>query len=290
MDKNYLIFTDISADIDPAFAEEHQIHFLPMNYSVGGEDRCCSAPETDEFLKVFYDGQRNGDLTQTTQISPQSYIDLFRPYLEAGNSILYLSLSSGLSNTYASSLMAVRELGELYPEVTVRSVDSLSATGGMDMLLEFAVRNRENGMSLEENARWLEENRLRVCHWFMVDDLMYLKRGGRVSAASAVMGTALDIKPILKINREGKLDTFMKKRGAKNAMKELLALYEGATEGGENELIYIIHSDVPDRAEFVANALREKNPSCRIKTRMLSPIIGAHTGPGLCAIVHMGNR
>lgn len=288
MDHPYVILSDVSADIPPAMAKRYDIRFIPMHYTLGEEDRLCSCMEPDEVLHRFYEGQRNGDLTHTTQISPQTYIDVFRPYAEQGMPILYLSLSSGLSNTYQSARMAANELMEQYPSASITCVDTLSATGGMGILLEAAARNRTDGMSLAENAAWLEQNRLRVCHWFMVEDLMYLKRGGRVSAASAVVGTALNIKPILRIKTDGSLENFQKKRGVRAAMKQLVELYASASTKQPGERVYIIHADCAEKADFLEQNVRELNPDSDIVRVMLSPIIGAHTGPGMCAIAHLG--
>lgn len=290
MEQAYVIFADISADIPASFAKEHDIRFIPMNYSIGEEDRLCVGIEEEAVLKRFYDGQRKGDLTRTSQISPQIYMDIFGPVLEKGQSILYLALSSGLSSTYNSSCLAAKELKERYPDTEVISVDSLAATGGMGILLEAAVWNRENGMSLQENGEWLVGNRKRVCHWFMVEDLMYLKRGGRVSAATAMVGTALNIRPLLKIENDGTLKNFAKARGTKNALKKLVEYYAGATDGGDGERVYILHADSGENADYLEEKVRKINPKCNISKMMLSPIIGAHTGPGMCAIVHFGAR
>ena len=284
---DYIIYSDISADIPAAYAVEKDIRFIPMSYTLGSEDRVCSSIEPDEILKKFYDGQRNGDLTHTTQISPFMYVEIFEPLLKEGKSVLYISLSSGLSNTYNSSLIAADELNEKYPEARLVCVDSLAATGGMGALLEMAVKNRESGMSIEENAKYLEQNRLRIYHWFMVEDLMYLKRGGRIPATTAIVGSALNIKPLLKVERDGTLSTFAKKRGAKAAMNELLELYKTHSVGGDKERIIIIHADDPAKAEYLKAGVLAVNPKADISTVMLSPIIGAHVGPGMCAIVHI---
>ena len=284
---DYIIYSDISADIPADYAAEKDIRFIPMSYTLGDEERLCSSIEPDEILKRFYDGQRKGDLTHTTQISPFKYVEVFEPLLKEGKSVLYISLSSGLSNTYNSSLIAADELNEKYPEAKLICVDSLGATGGMGALLEMAVKNRESGMSIEENAKYLEENRLRIYHWFMVEDLMYLKRGGRIPATTAIVGSALNIKPLLKVEKDGTLLMFAKKRGAKAAMNELLELYKTHSVGGDGERIIIIHADDSAKAEYLKAGILAVNPKADISTVMLSPIIGAHVGPGMCAIVHI---
>ncbi|MGM9521389.1 MAG: DegV family protein [Oscillospiraceae bacterium] len=286
MNYPYHIMTDASADVDRRIAEAEDIRFVPMIYSIGDEERICDGMSSEETMKSYYDEQRHGALTRTTQISPQNYDEMFRPLAEKGESILYLSLSGGLSSTYTSSLMAAKELMDDYPGVDIICVDSRAATGGIGMLLELAAKNRAAGMDIKENAAWLEENRLRVCHWFMVEDLMYLKRGGRISPTTAVLGTALNIKPILKIEADGTLTNFAKKRGAKAAMNQLVELYRQSSSGEPGERIYIVHADNLEGAEYLEAAVRKINPGCSIARVMMTPVIGSHTGPGLCAIVN----
>lgn len=286
MNTAYHIFTDASADFQPEFAKKEQIHVIPMSCSLGDEELICSCAESNEEIKRYYDGQRDGKMTRTTQISPQKYIDAFLPFVKKGESILYLSLSGGLSSTHSSSLIAAKELSDDYPYAKVVCIDSRSATIGIGLLLECAAKNRADGMSIEENAAWLEENRLKVCHWFMVDDLMHLKRGGRISPTTAIVGSALNIKPILRIEADGTLASFAKKRGAKAAMSELVELYKQNTVGGKGERVLIVHSDNTEGADFLEQEIKKINPDCVITINMLTPIIGCHTGPGMCAIVH----
>ncbi len=290
MEQSYVIFSDISADIPADYAKEKDIRFISMQYSLGDEDRVCEGIEAEELLKRFYDGQRSGDLTRTSQISPQIYMDIFTPVLEEGKDILYLSLSSGLSSTYQSSCLAASQLEEKFPGRKIVCVDSLASTGGMVLLLEAAALNREQGMTVSENGKWLEENRLKVCHWFMVEDLMYLKRGGRVSAATAVVGSALNIKPVLKIEEDGTLKNFAKARGTKRALNSLVEYYAAASDKEPGERVYILHADSRDNADYLEEKVKEINPKCSVAKMMLSPIIGAHTGPGMCAVVHFGRR
>lgn len=290
MEQSYCIYADISADLPRELIREQDIRFIPMSYTLGGEDRVCTQIEEDEVLKQFYEGQRNGDVTQTSQISPQTYIELFAPILEKGQSVLYLSLSSGLSGTYNSSCIAAAELAEKYTQAKLVCVDSLSATSGIGMLLELAAENRARGLSIDDNAADLREKSVRVCHWFTVDDLMYLKRGGRISAATAFVGTALNLKPMLKVTDEGTLVNIAKARGSKAAMNQLLAYYDAASNHPEGERVYVVHADSPDAAGYLKQEILERCPTANITVNQLNPIIGAHTGPGVCAIVHFGDR
>ena len=203
-------------------------------------------------------------------------------------SILYLSLSGGLSNTYESARLAVEMLKESYDEVDVEVVDSLGATGGMGLLIEAACRNREKGMSLGENAAWLRENANRVNYWFKVEDLMYLKRGGRISAATAVIGTALNIKPILTIKGDGKLDTIAKKRGDSLALKYMVELFAESFDESFGDTVYICCADCKENAEKLKRMVLEVRPQLTVKITMLSPIIGAHTGPDMLSLIHFG--
>lgn len=283
----YNIFVDLSADMTIDFAMENDICFIPMEYSLGADFRTANYLESDEDLIAFYNSQRNGDLTKTTQITPFFYEEFFKEYLDKEINILYLTLSSGLSKTYESALLAKNNLLEEYPNAKIEIVDSLAATGGIGILTEKAVEFRNEGLIIEEASLKLCELTKRIRHWFLVSDLNYLKRGGRVSATTAFIGTALKITPILEINKEGKLDTIAKKRGVKMAANQLVEYYKQYHDENENS-VYICHGDNPEIALYVKEKLLEYNPNLDIKISYLSPIIGAHTGPGMVSICTLG--
>ena len=287
---DYIIFMDASADVDPSVIAEADIKCVPMEYSLGEEMLTCVGLETQERLKAFYDSQRNGELTKTTQIAPYNYITTFSEYMNEGRSILYFSLSSGLSSTFESVCSIKDELEEKYPDARLYPVDTLGATGGIGMLIERAASNRSAGMSIEENYNDIEAFKLNVNYLFMVPDLMYLKRGGRVSAASAVLGTALNIVPLIKIDENGKLVVFEKKRGAKLAVKELVRIAAESWEPQYGNTGYIINADAPETVQMLQDKLKEALPEVNFKVVGLSPIIGAHTGPGMAAVVVAGHR
>lgn len=287
---SYLIFADVSIDIDKKFAAENDVRYIPMEYSLGEEIFYCTEPENDEMMHNYYDKLRNKIKTQTTQITPNKYIDIFEPLVKEGKSILYISLSSGLSNTYDSACLAVQNLKEDYDNVNIEVVDSLGATGGMGLLAESAVENRDNGMTLEENANWLREHTKKLRHWVKVEDLMYLMRGGRVSATSAIMGTALNIKPILTINKEGKLVTVDKKRGNKQAIKSLLDKFAEDFDASVSNVVYINCADCIEDAKMLKEKVLEIKPYVEVRITMLSPIIGAHTGPDMIALIYYGSE
>lgn len=286
----YLIFADVSIDIDKKFAADNDVRYVPMEYVLGDDVFYCTEPENDEMMHNYYERLRKKIPTKTSQITPNHYIELFEPFAKEKKSILYISLSSGLSNTYDSALLAAQNLMDQYEGVDIEVVDSLSATGGMGLLTESAAKNRAAGMGIKENADWLREAAHKTYVYLKVEDLMYLKRGGRVSAATAVMGTALNVKPILEINAVGKLDTIDKKRGNKLAFKSILEKFENSFDASYGNTVYIDTADAMEDAEALKNLLLDVHPELEIKTTMLSPIIGAHTGPDMVALVFYGNR
>ena len=182
MGADYLIFTDVSTDIDKEMLKKYDIRFVPMEYVLGTDTFYCEQPETEEMMHNFYEKLRNKIETHTSQITPNNYYEVFEPFVKEGKSLIYISLSSGLSNTYESALLAANNLKEDYEDAEIEIVDSLSATGGMGILCEIAGMNREKGMNCKENAEWLRNNATRINHWFEVEDLIYLKRGGRISS------------------------------------------------------------------------------------------------------------
>lgn len=287
---SYLIYIDVSVDVDPAFLEENDIRLMQMQYSIGEEQLVYEKRPSDEFMHGFYDKMREGKVSGTSQITPSTYEEVFTEHIKNGEGVLYISLSSGLSNTYSSSLLAIENLKEEFDEVPVESVDSYAATGGMGLLVMRAVQNKKAGMSLQENAADLREHALKTCHWFMVDDLMFLKRGGRVSAATAIVGSALNVKPVLKIDDNGKLVTISKQRGWAKTLKYMLSNYAESNDESLGNDVIISHGDCVERAEEAKTQILQMNPNAKVQICTLGPVIGAHTGPGMVAIIHWGNR
>lgn len=285
---DYFIYSDVSLDIDPQIAREQDIRFVPMEYMLGDEVFLCDSLEPEQKMHDYYEKLRRKVATKTSQITPVHYMEVFEPIVKEGGSLIYLALSSGLSDTYSSACLAVQNLKDEYGEVNIEVVDTLAGTGGMGLLAERAAENRQNGMTLRENADWLRKHALDVQHWFKVEDLMYLKRGGRVSAATAIMGTALNIKPILMIKRDGKLDTIDKKRGNRQAMKCLIERFESSYDASLGTTVYICCADCMEEAHKLEETLLAKHPELKIRVTMLSPIIGAHTGPDMLSLIHFG--
>lgn len=284
---NYRIFVDLSADIDYEIAKKYNIGFIPMNYSIGDEEFSVSEAPTKEEFDNFYQEMKSGKITKTSQITPFQYEEFLVNYAKNGENILYFTLSSGLSNTYNSALVAREELLLEYPDFKFEVVDSLAATGGIGLLAELAIENEKNGMSIEENANIMREYVKKIRHWFYVDDLKYLKRGGRISATSAFLAGALNIKPVLRINEEGKLESISKKHGIKKAQMEIVERFKNEWDGKTN-IVYICHSATEDDIKYIVDSIKAINSNIEVRICMLSPIIGCHTGPGIAALCHIG--
>ncbi|MCD8326857.1 MAG: DegV family protein [Lachnospiraceae bacterium] len=290
MNNNYEIFVDMSLDIDEKVAEKINIRYVPMEYELGDETLTATGPESDEKMHYFYESMRRNVPTHTSQISPYQYQETFEPAIREGKSILYIALSSGLSKTCEAALLAARTLTEQYPNAEIEVIDSFAATGGMGLLAEYAARNRDAGMTLAQNAAWLRENVHNLNHWFMVEDLVYLKRGGRVSATTALVGTALNIKPILNINAKGELGSVAKKRGSRQAMRYLADCYQERFDESYGNTTYICCADCKDTAAELKEMVLKVNPNADVRITMLCPVIGAHTGPGMLSLIFWGKE
>jgi len=280
---DYKIFIDLSADIDGDYVKENNIGFVPMQYQIGEETKISSFVESDEVMKKFYKAMKDGLVTSTSQITPFKYVEFFSPYCEEGVDILYLSLSSGLSQTYSSMNLAKEELNKKYPNVKIEVIDTLSATAGVSVLARYAVDNKNSGLTIEENAKKVKEMTSKVRVSFLVENLTYLKRGGRIKASTAFIAGALNIKPVIIVNGEGKLETIAKKHGVKKAASYLVEKFNNEYDPAF-KTIYISHADCIDTANYIKEKIEETHKDLEIKIVMISPIIGAHVGPGMCAI------
>ena len=288
--RDYVICIDASVDIEQKFIDDNGVVIIPMEYMIGSEEKMMQNRLTDEQFLAFYDAMRNGEVTHTSQITPFAYQQVFKREAEKGHDILYISLSSGLSSTYTSALNAAEDIEEEFDGLKVEVVDSLAATGGMGLILIMAVKNRQDGMSLSDNAAALRNSAGKVCHWFLVDDLKYLRRGGRISAATAVAGAVLNIKPILKIADDGTLVSIAKKRGLAKASSFLTECYAAAVDRSLPPDVVIAHADCEQEAKAMRGRILAANPDAQVHICGLGPVIGAHTGPGMAAVIHWGDR
>ena len=284
---NYQIITDSCCDFPAELYRELNLEFVPLTVEFRGESY---DDKNDDSLKDMYQGLRAGEPAQTSAVNPSRWSEAMERALSAGRDVLVLAFSSGLSTTYQSAAIAAEELGEKYPDRTIRVVDTLCASMGEGLLVWYACKKRDEGLSLEELYQWVLENRLHLCHWFTVDDLMYLKRGGRISAATALVGTMLQIKPVLHVDDEGHLINMTKARGRKAAIDTLVHKAQELGEGYDNSTMFISHGDCREDAEYLAQQLKEKCGAKEVVVSYVGAVIGSHAGPGTLALFFLGQH
>lgn len=286
----YVLFTDSNTDLPADLVQQLDLSVIPMLFEMDGKSYY-NYPDNHEMdPKEFYAALRGGKVCTTSQVSPSRFDEIFSPVLESGRDILYLCFSSGLSGTYNTSRLAVEELREKFPDRKIRTVDTLAASMGQGLLVYLAAKKRQEGMGLDELGDWVEENRLKLCHWFTVDNLMFLKRGGRVSGAAAVMGTMLGIKPVLHVDDEGHLIPMEKVRGRRASLDALVKHMQATAIRPAEQTVFISHGDCQADCDYVANQLREKLGVKEIVTSYIGPVIGAHSGPGTVALFFVGEK
>lgn len=286
----YKIITDSTCDLPSTVIKELGVHVIPMEYILDGVSHFQDLEDEGEKTASFYGSLREGKVSSTSMINTARFMGVFEPYLKAGQDILHVSFSSALSGSYNASRMAAEELKELYPERQILVLDSIAASIGQGLLVYHAVLKKRQGLSLEELYEWLEENKKKICHWFTVEDLMHLKRGGRISALSANIGTALNIKPILSVNMEGKLVNLGKVMGRKKSLSELIVKMKSCAETAENQVVIIGHGDSLKDAEFLSTKLKNELHVKEVIMTQIGPIIGSHTGPGMIGLTFVGER
>lgn len=284
----FVIITDTSANIDTQVAKGNNIMVLPFSYYIDGDEYTCT--DTDKFdAKEYYNSIRGGIKVTTSQINPQQYIDYMEPVLKEGKDILFIGLSSGISGSYESACIAGAQLRGEYPERKIQLIDSLGAGLGEGLLALRAARCRDNGMELEETKARILKFRKRMYQVFIVDDLMHLRRTGRLSNSSAVIGTVLNIKPLLKGNENGKIVAFGKARGRRQAIKAMAEKYAALVENPQVQLVGISHADCEEDALWLKELIERK---CAPKEIMLvkhEPVTGSHIGPGSLALFFEGD-
>ena len=284
----YIIMTDSTVDLPKEYLiEELQVPYIPLSYIMDGvtyEDMSGLSG------KEFFDKIRAGSLPTTSQVNPEQAKKALEPYVKEEKDILFIGFSSALSGTFNSIRMAAEELMEEYPERKIITVDSLCACLGEGLLVYKAVQLKRAGKSLEEVAKWTEENKLHICHNVAIDDLNPLHRGGRVSKTAAIMGTMIQIKPIIHMNDNGELQVIGKQRGRKKALQHIVNMAVEQSKGWENDIIMITHGDCEEDAQYVAKLVREKMGIENILINCIGSVIGSHTGPGVVAVFCMGEK
>ena len=282
----FQIVTDSCCDLTAGQVKELALRVAPLSVEMDG----ASIPEGSMTPKELYDHLRAGKMPKTAAVNPDGWQSKIRPALEEGRDVLVLAFSSALSATYQSAVIAAEELREEFPNRKLIVIDTLCAAPGQGLLACTAARLRDQGKTIEEVAAWVEDHKLNVCHWVTVEDLMHLKRGGRVSAATAVVGTMLNIKPIIRVDETGKLENLAKTRGRKAALKYLLDRMEETFDPELNDTVFIGHGDCPEDAEFLASAIRERLGVKNVIINYIGAVIGAHTGPGVAAVFYYGKH
>jgi len=287
---SFVLLTDSSADLSAEMIREMEIQVLPLSFTLG-EKNYYNYPDNREMdPHLFYDRLRAGEVATTSAVNVSQYIEVLEPMLQEGRDVLVLAFSSGLSSTYQSSQLAVDELSAKYPQRKIYSVDTLCASLGQGLLVWLAAKKRREGASIEEVRDWAEANKLSICHQFTVDDLHFLKRGGRISAATAMVGSMLSIKPVLHVDNEGHLINISKARGRQASLKALVDKMEQTAVKPEDQTVFISHGDCPEDAETVARMVRERFGVRDVRMNYVGPVIGAHSGPGTLALFYVGTE
>lgn len=284
----YQIITDSTCDLSQKLVDQLGVTVIPMEFSIGTSSFHNYPDERELSSHAFYERLRGGETSITNQITPVRFGEIFEPFLSAGTDILYIAFSSGLSATCGNAFLIAEELAQKYPERKIAVVDSLAASMGEGLLVYHAMQKKVAGASLEEVRDWLTANRGRLAHWFTVDDLNHLKRGGRVSGAAALVGTMLGIKPVLHVDRDGHLIPVEKVRGRRQSLDALVNHMEQKVEHPEEQMIFISHGDSFEDAVYVAEQVKEKFKIKAIEINPIGPVIGTHSGPGTVALFFLG--
>ena len=286
MAAEYVLITDSACDILPEKLREWNVELIRMPYLF--TDDGAEHLDHDQPMKEFYEEMRDGRVAKTSGLNEDTFTSAFTPILEKGQDLLYLAFSSGLSVTCENGKKAAAQLAEKYPERKIRVVDSLCASAGQGLFVYLACENRRKGMSVDENADAMEADKMHLCHWFTVEDLKYLKRGGRISTATALLGTALNVKPVLHVDNEGHLIKVTQVHGRKKSIRRM------AEKLGETILedtpIFISHGDCLEDAELLSTIIQEEYGRETMLITGIGSVIGAHSGPGTLALFFRGKE
>ena len=284
----YVIMTDSACDMKPELLAEWGVPFRSLTYRFDGSDQ----EYTDSSIPAveFYAKMKAGSVAKTSAVNSESFLQMFEEALKNGKDVLYLGFSSGLSTTFNSARIASLELAERYPDRKITVIDTLAASAGFGLLVYLAVQKKNAGASMDEVAAYIEELKWKLCHWFTVDDLVYLKRGGRISPTAAFVGNVLGIKPVLHMDNEGHLINMFKVRGRKTAVTSLADQYGKLAEDPAGGTVFISHADCINDVEELASILKERHGASVHIVTDVGPVIGAHSGPGTLALFFIGKE
>lgn len=291
MPMDFEIVTDSSSNLVEEMIDNFGLHVLPLTFMVDGEEYQSYLKGQHTDLKQFYTMMREGKVITTSLPNLAESEALMRDLLEQGRDILYLGFSSGLSGTFEATELLMRDLAAEFPERTLLAVDTLAASGGEGLLVWHAVQRARAGAPIGEVRDWVEENKLHLAHWFTVDDLMFLFRGGRVSKTAAWAGTMLNIKPVMHVDDEGHLIPLEKVRGRKKSLNALVDHMEkSAVQPIDQQMVFITHGDCLEEAEYVAEQVKERFGVKEVVINYVDPVIGAHSGPGTMALFFLADK
>ena len=288
--RDYIIMTDSCCDLTDHMARELELNVVPLTVHMDGHDYANMLDGSQISFEDFYRNIRSGVLGTTSAANVGQFEDAMRAVLAQDKDIVCINFSSALSATYQNACIAAKTMADEFPESHVYVVDSLSASLGQGLLLYLAVQKKREGLSAEELVQWVEENKLHIDHWFTVDDLNFLKRGGRVSAATALVGTMLSIKPVMHTDNEGRLTMVGKARGRKASLKALLDAIERLAIEPEKQTMFICHADCEEEAKQVAAEIQRRFGTTDIRIHYIGPVIGSHTGPNTMGLFFVGTE
>ena len=286
--RDYVILTDSACDISPALLAEWNIGYKNLTFKFTDSDTEYS--NEDMNATEFYAEMRKGRVAKTAAVNIDGFVEMFEAYLKEGKDVLYLGFSSGLSSTYNAGRMAAEALAEKYPDAKVLTVDTLAASAGEGLMVYLTLQKKLEGATVEEAAQYCKDLIANTSIWFTVDDLNYLKRGGRISPTTAFVGNALGIKPILHMDEEGHLVSVGKVRGRKASILEMAKKYDALALDKQGGTVFISHGDCIADAELLANTLKEKHGVTVKVITDVGPVIGAHSGPGTLALFFVGEH
>ena len=283
----YKIITDSGSDLTEQMLEELKVAKVSLSVLFRGESRPDSV---DEGIRSFYDALRAGEISTTSAVNPDGWASAIEPVLQAGQDALVMAFSSGLSTTYQSAVIAAEAMREEFPEAKICAIDSKAASLGQGLYVYLCAQQKLAGKTFDEVVAYAEEIKLNICHWFTVDDLNHLKRGGRVSATTALVGTMLAIKPVLHVDNEGHLINVSKARGRKASLMALVDQMEKNAIDPQNQTIFISHGDCEDDVQIVIDEIRKRFGTETFHINYVGPVIGSHTGAGVVALFFVGKE
>jgi DegV family protein with EDD domain len=288
--RDYVIVTDSTVDLPKSMVDSLELEIASLNYIIDGVERRDYEKEREFDAAGFYAQLRQGKRATTQQVPMERFQKIFQNVLDQGKDILYIAFSSSLSGSYATGVLVAKEMAAKNPEAKIIVIDTLAASMGEGLIVYYAAMMKKEGKSIDAVAKWVTDNRLRLCHWFTVDDLMYLKRGGRVSATAALVGTVLSIKPVLHVDNDGHLIPVTKVRGRKKSLDMLIERMEQTVENPEEQMIFICESDTIEDAKYVAEQVRLKFNVKGVTINSIGSVIGSHTGPGTIGLFFLGSE